>query len=443
MRKENTKRIAELATVALLSTVGSSTISQTLPLILMIQSAIISADATVPAQTDRLVANLPAAVVAAFVNSPVNAAKNDGAKTLAEAMGLSSADAIQKVTYADLAKLTALDLSTVSNNFLNMKDPSGQTVSIDNKSFWENSSKGFTGSVAQKMFQAAAQAQNLKVLNLNGLLAAGATAISVDYPEKTIPMSIANWGGPGTDLFTNAKGSASGDLSSIWPSLTTLDLSNNNLDSQDYNAWLQASSWKRMSSLTFYMGGNGDVPSWISTSSAPLGSGVAAQDTTLPQQLFPTDSVLSAKEWTADKAGSAAQSSAEAAGLNESAVKSAVSSAIKSVMSGSAVQLGVVQSDGNKILTAATVTGSGATATSSIVVSVNTSNVSVDNNGSISIDPSPSAPVVNDAASAAASAAASYAATAKEAATKAATALQNAGTAATAAAATVGGQCGG
>lgn len=437
MRKENTKRIAELATVALLSTVGSSTISQTLPLILMIQSAIISADATVPAQTDRLVANLPAAVVAAFVNSPVNAAKNDGAKTLAEAMGLSSADAIQKVTYADLAKLTALDLSTVSNNFLNMKDPSGQTVSIDNKSFWENSSKGFTGSVAQKMFQAAAQAQNLKVLNLNGLLAAGATAISVDYPEKTIPMSIANWGGPGTDLFTNAKGSASGDLSSIWPSLTTLDLSNNNLDSQDYNAWLQASSWKRMSSLTFYMGGNGDVPSWISTSSAPLGSGVAAQDTTLPQQLFPTDSVLSAKEWTADKAGSAAQSSAEAAGLNESAVKSAVSSAIKSVMSGSAVQLGVVQSDGNKILTAATVTGSGATATSSIVVSVNTSNVSVDNNGSISIDPSPSAPVVNDAASAAASAAASYAATAKEAATKAATALQNAGTAATAAAATV------
>lgn len=49
MRKENTKRIAELATVALLSTVGSSTISQTLPLILMIQSAIVSADATVPA----------------------------------------------------------------------------------------------------------------------------------------------------------------------------------------------------------------------------------------------------------------------------------------------------------------------------------------------------------------------------------------------------------
>lgn len=75
MRKENTKRIAELATVALLSTVGSSTISQTLPLILMIQSAIVSADATVPAQTDRLAANLPAAVVAAFVNSPVNAAK--------------------------------------------------------------------------------------------------------------------------------------------------------------------------------------------------------------------------------------------------------------------------------------------------------------------------------------------------------------------------------
>lgn len=153
MRKENTKRIAELVTVALLSTVGSSTISQTLPLILMIQSAIISADATVPAQTDRLVANLPAAVVAAFVNSPVNAAKNDGAKTLAEAMGLSSADAIQKVTYADLAKLTALDLSTVSNNFLNMKDPSGQTVSIDNKSFWENSSKGFTDLLPKRCFK--------------------------------------------------------------------------------------------------------------------------------------------------------------------------------------------------------------------------------------------------------------------------------------------------
>lgn len=437
MRKENTKRIAELATVALLSTVGSSTISQTLPLILMIQSAIVSADATVPAQTDRLAANLPAAVVAAFVNSPVNAAKNDGAKTLAEAMGLSSADAIQKVTYADLSKLTALDLSTVSNNFLNMKDPSRQTVSVDNKSFWENSSKGFAGSVAQKMFQAAAQAQNLTVLNLNGLLAAGTAAIQTDYANKTIPQSIANWGGPGTDLFTNVKGAATGDLSTIWPALTTLDLSNNGLKDNDYNAWLQQSSWKRMSNLTFYMGGNDAVPSWISTSSAPLGSGVAAQDTTIPQQLVQTDSVISAKEVVASAAGSSALSSAQAAGLNASQMSSVVNSVIKSVMSGSAVQLGVVQSGSNKSVTVATVTGSGTTATSSIAVTFNPSNVSVDNNGSISIDPSPSTPVVNTAASDAASAAASYAATAKEAATKAATALQNAGTAATASAATV------
>ncbi|MCT0956301.1 leucine-rich repeat domain-containing protein [Weissella cibaria] len=437
MRKENTKRIAELATVALLSTVGSSTISQTLPLILMIQSAIVSADATVPAQTDRLAANLPAAVVAAFVNSPVNAAKNDGAKTLAEAMGLSSADAIQKVTYANLSKLTALDLSTVSNNFLNMKDPSRQTVSVDNKSFWENSSKGFAGSVAQKMFQAAAQAQNLTVLNLNGLLAAGTAAIQTDYANKTIPQSIANWGGPGTDLFTNVKGAATGDLSTIWPALTTLDLSNNGLKDNDYNAWLQQSSWKRMSNLTFYMGGNDAVPSWISTSSAPLGSGVAAQDTTIPQQLVQTDSVISAKEVVASAAGSSALSSAQAAGLNASQMSSVVNSVIKSVMSGSAVQLGVVQSGSNKSVTVATVTGSGTTATSSIAVTFNPSNVSVDNNGSISIDPSPSTPVVNTAASDAASAAASYAATAKEAATKAATALQNAGTAATASAATV------
>lgn len=437
MRKENTKRIAELATVALLSTVGSSTISQTLPLILMIQSAIVSADATVPAQTDRLAANLPTAVVAVFVNSPVNAAKNDGAKTLAEAMGLSSADAIQKVTYADLSKLTALDLSTVSNNFLNMKDPSRQTVSVDNKSFWENSSKGFAGSVAQKMFQAAAQAQNLTVLNLNGLLAAGTAAIQTDYANKTIPQSIANWGGPGTDLFTNVKGAATGDLSTIWPALTTLDLSNNGLKDNDYNAWLQQSSWKRMSNLTFYMGGNDAVPSWISTSSAPLGSGVAAQDTTIPQQLVQTDSVISAKEVVASAAGSSALSSAQAAGLNASQMSSVVNSVIKSVMSGSAVQLGVVQSGSNKSVTVATVTGSGTTATSSIAVTFNPSNVSVDNNGSISIDPSPSTPVVNTAASDAASAAASYAATAKEAATKAATALQNAGTAATASAATV------
>lgn len=359
MRKENTKRIAELATVALLSTVGSSTISQTLPLILMIQSAIVSADATVPAQTDRLAANLPAAVVAAFVNSPVNAAKNDGAKTLAEAMGLSSADAIQKVTYADLSKLTALDLSTVSNNFLNMKDPSGQTVSVDNKSFWENSSKGFAGSVAQKMFQAAAQAQNLTVLNLNGLLAAGTAAIQTDYANKTIPQSIANWGGPGTDLFTNVKGAATGDLSTIWPALTTLDLSNNGLKDNDYNAWLQQSSWKRMSNLTFYMGGNDAVPSWISTSSAPLGSGVAAQDTTIPQQLVQTDSVISAKEVVASAAGSSALSSAQAAGLNASQMSSVVNSVIKSVMSGSAVQLGVVQSGSNKSVTVAQLLGQG------------------------------------------------------------------------------------
>lgn len=217
MRKENTKRIAELATVALLSTVGSSTISQTLPLILMIQSAIVSADATVPAQTDRLAANLPAAVVAAFVNSPVNAAKNDGAKTLAEAMGLSSADAIQKVTYADLSKLTALDLSTVSNNFLNMKDASGKTVSVDNVSFWEGSNGMFAGSVAQKMFQAAAQAQNLTTLNLNGILAYASSALKAAGYNNTIGGALAGWGGPGTDLFTTVKGSGTKDLSVIWP----------------------------------------------------------------------------------------------------------------------------------------------------------------------------------------------------------------------------------
>lgn len=437
MRKENTKRIAELATVALLSTVGSSTISQTLPLILMIQSAIVSADATVPAQTDRLAANLPAAVVAAFVNSPVNAAKNGGAKTLAEAMGLSSADAIQKVTYADLSKLTALDLSTVSNNFLNMKDASGKTVSVDNVSFWESSNGMFAGSVAQKMFQAAAQAQNLTTLNLNGILAYASSALKAAGYNNTIGGALAGWGGPGTDLFTTVKGTGTKDLSVIWPNLKNVDLSNNNLGSDDYNGWMANGGWKNIEKLTFYMGGNSSVPSWISQPTQALGSGAVAQDTTVPQQLYPTDSVISAKQMAADQAGSVAQSSAQAAGLNESAVKSAVSSAIKSVMSGSAVQLGVVQSDGSKILTVATVTGSGATATSSIAVSVNTSNISVDNNGSISIDPSPSTPVVNTAASDAASAAASYAATAKEAATKAATALQNAGTAATASAATV------
>lgn len=233
------------------------------------------------------------------------------------------------------------------------------------------------------------------------------------------------------------KGAATGDLSTIWPALTTLDLSNNGLKDNDYNAWLQQSSWKRMSNLTFYMGGNDAVPSWISTSSAPLGSGVAAQDTTIPQQLVQTDSVISAKEVVASAAGSSALSSAQAAGLNASQMSSVVNSVIKSVMSGSAVQLGVVQSGSNKSVTVATVTGSGTTATSSIAVTFNPSNVSVDNNGSISIDPSPSTPVVNTAASDAASAAASYAATAKEAATKAATALQNAGTAATASAATV------
>lgn len=428
MRKENTKRIAELATVALLSTVGSSTISQTLPLILMIQSAIVSADATVPAQTDRLAANLPAAVVAAFVNSPVNAAKNDGAKTLAEAMGLSSADAIQEVTYADLSKLTALDLSTVSNNFLNMKDASGKTVSVDNVSFWESSNGMFAGSVAQKMFQAAAQAQNLTTLNLNGILAHASSALKAAGYNNTIGGALAGWGGPGTDLFTTVKGSGTKDLSVIWPNLKNVDLSNNNLGSDDYNGWMANGGWKNIEKLTFYMGGNSNVPSWISQPTQALGSGAAAQDTTIPQQLVQTDSVISAKQVVASAAGSSALSSAQVAGLNSSQISSMVSSVIKSVLSGSAVQLGVVQSGSDKSLTIATVTGSGATATSSIAVTVNTSNVSVDNNGSVSIGSSSSSTVIDSAASNAASAAAD-AATAASAATLA----DNAGTASAAA----------
>lgn len=257
MSRNNNLKL-KMASITLLSTLTMSTVMQAYPVVLQwnyeqglvhadnVSDDQVLADWTIQAngQTLRLV---DSSFIGALLNSPAG----DG-KTLAQVTGKTAST----LKISDLSKLTAVDLSTSAFSTI------GATVSADYSKygyngFWVSTQGGaeIETPMASALFYALSKANNATSLDVAGLFQ---TPGQVGYNGfgKALAAMIDNAKTFSTNATLNAN---SGNLTTIFPKLTSLDISYTGFkDANDAQNW----SWfNSQTDVKVYVGSSG---TWIS-----------------------------------------------------------------------------------------------------------------------------------------------------------------------------------
>ncbi|WP_288618913.1 hypothetical protein, partial [uncultured Weissella sp.] len=249
--------VTRFASITLLSTLTMSTAMQTFP---VIQQWNLTRQATAFAAGTTLQSDgVPQAIIEAVLKSPAG-----GGKSLAVKDGVN----VNTVTYDNLADLTALDLSAAANP--------GLAAITSQTNFWKN---GWSlGSGAAKLQKVMVAATSIKSLNIAGMFS------TFDTKGNNGPSSLGQY--LGTYFF--AASGANGDVTAIWKSLTSLDISFNPFTSNgDFNMWGQNMSFASKLSAVYVGGIEADwLPSYVT---GLMAKAETENDTSVPPSIAYND----------------------------------------------------------------------------------------------------------------------------------------------------------
>lgn len=249
--------VTRFASITLLSTLTMSTAMQTFP---VIQQWNLTRQATAFAAGTTLQSDgVPQAIIEAVLKSPAG-----GGKSLAVKDGVN----VNTVTYDNLADLTALDLSAAANP--------GLAAITSQTNFWKN---GWSlGSGAAKLQKVMVAAPSIKSLNIAGMFS------TFDTKGNNGPSSLGQY--LGTYFF--AASGANGDVTAIWKSLTSLDISFNPFTSNgDFNMWGQNMSFASKLSAVYVGGIEADwLPSYVT---GLMAKAETENDTSVPPSIAYND----------------------------------------------------------------------------------------------------------------------------------------------------------